>query len=184
MAVAGTLSRQWEQGARSEEQGARSKEQGARSREEGRRSAVVPARPPAPPVIDEEPRRPCPACGKLLRLGPNAAGKEVPCPGCGTILKVAVDRQQVTLKVPATSVPVPETQAASKPPVAAKPLSVITNSIGMKLVLIPAGEFMMGSPDSVREAARREKPQHRVRITQPFYLGVYPVMQAERRNYS
>ena len=30
--------------------------------------------------------------------------------------------------------------------------SIITNSIGMKLVLIPAGEFLMGSPDSDKDA--------------------------------
>ena len=38
----------------------------------------------------------------------------------------------------------------------------ITNSIGMKLVLIPAGEFLMGSPDSDKMARDLEKPQHRV----------------------
>ena len=53
---------------------------------------------------------------------------------------------------------------------------VITNSIGMKLVLIPAGEFMMGSPDSDVKA---EKPQHQVRITKPFYLGVNEVTQEQ-----
>ena len=42
----------------------------------------------------------------------------------------------------------------------------------MKLVLIPAGEFLMGSPDSDKDAQADEKPQHRVRITRPFYLGV------------
>ena len=47
----------------------------------------------------------------------------------------------------------------------------ITNSIGMKLKLIPAGEFMMGSQEV--------GPQHKVRITKPFYLGVYEVTQAE-----
>ncbi len=56
---------------------------------------------------------------------------------------------------------------------------VITNSIGMKLVLIPAGEFLMGSPDSDKTAARWERPQHRVRITKPYYMGIYPVTQAE-----
>jgi formylglycine-generating enzyme required for sulfatase activity len=53
------------------------------------------------------------------------------------------------------------------------------NSIGMKLVLIPAGEFLMGSPDSDPEADPAEKPQHLVRITRPFLLGKYPVTQAE-----
>ncbi|MCY2993224.1 MAG: SUMF1/EgtB/PvdO family nonheme iron enzyme [Planctomycetota bacterium] len=55
----------------------------------------------------------------------------------------------------------------------------IINSLGMKLVLIPSGEFLMGSPDSIAEADAKEKPQHRVQITRPFYLGVYEVTQAQ-----
>ncbi|MGO8747823.1 MAG: formylglycine-generating enzyme family protein [Thermoguttaceae bacterium] len=55
----------------------------------------------------------------------------------------------------------------------------ITNSIGMKLILIPAGEFLMGSPDSDKDANKDEQPQHRVRITRPFYLGKYLVTQWE-----
>jgi formylglycine-generating enzyme required for sulfatase activity len=51
--------------------------------------------------------------------------------------------------------------------------------VKMEMVLIPAGEFMMGSPDSDRSAANDEKPQHRVRITQAFYLGKYPVTQEQ-----
>src|SRR5438876_1177488 len=54
---------------------------------------------------------------------------------------------------------------------------VITNSIGMKLALIPPGEFLMGSPNSDTTADDAEKPQHPVRITKAFYLGVYPVGQ-------
>jgi len=49
----------------------------------------------------------------------------------------------------------------------------------LELVLIPAGEFMMGSPDSDKGAAADEKPQHRVRITKPFYMGKYPVTQEQ-----
>ncbi len=55
----------------------------------------------------------------------------------------------------------------------------ITNSIGMTLNLIPAGEFMMGSPDNDKDAGREEKPPHRVRISKSFYLGVYEVTQAQ-----
>ena len=55
----------------------------------------------------------------------------------------------------------------------------ITNSIGMTLKLIPAGEFMMGSPDSDKDVRIEEKPQHRVRISKSFYLGVYEVTQAQ-----
>jgi formylglycine-generating enzyme required for sulfatase activity len=76
----------------------------------------------------------------------------------------------------------PMLEPAKPPPrVAVEPLKGITNSIGMKLVLIPAGEFLMGSPDSDEEALDRERPQHRVRITRAFYLGIYPVTQAQYR---
>jgi formylglycine-generating enzyme required for sulfatase activity len=64
-------------------------------------------------------------------------------------------------------------------PTSATPPGPITNSIDMKLVLIPAGEFLMGSPDSDQDADDDEKPQHRVRITRPFYLGACPVTQAQ-----
>ena len=62
----------------------------------------------------------------------------------------------------------------------AKPTSpAFTNSIGMALVLIPAGTFRMGSPYLDTEASDNEKPAHRVTITQPFYLGKYPVTQGQ-----
>jgi serine/threonine protein kinase/formylglycine-generating enzyme required for sulfatase activity len=67
-----------------------------------------------------------------------------------------------------------------------------TNSIGMKLTLIPPGEFMMGSPDPELKALieavkdegwhnqfRSESPQHRVRLTKAHYIGTYEVTQDE-----
>ena len=75
----------------------------------------------------------------------------------------------------------------------------ITNSIGMMLTLIPAGEFMMGSGESAAATAeffnksygggRKEEsftcehPQHRVRITRPFYLGTHPVTRGQFRQF-
>ena len=55
-----------------------------------------------------------------------------------------------------------------------EPLSAMRSSIGMELVLIPPGEFMMGS-DSYQAD---ERPVHRVVISKPFYLGKYEVTQA------
>ena len=50
--------------------------------------------------------------------------------------------------------------------------------VKMKLVKIPAGEFMMGSPSG--EANRDSDEQlHRVRIGKPFYMGVYEVTQEQ-----
>jgi formylglycine-generating enzyme required for sulfatase activity len=63
--------------------------------------------------------------------------------------------------------------------VATESPKTITNTIGMKLVLIPAGEFLMGSPDTDNDAKADEKPQHRVRITRPFYLGATEVTQGQ-----
>jgi uncharacterized protein (TIGR02996 family) len=55
----------------------------------------------------------------------------------------------------------------------------LTNSIGMRFVLIPPGSFLMGSPPSERGRSKDEGPQHEVQITRPFYLGVFPVTQQE-----
>jgi sulfatase modifying factor 1 len=55
----------------------------------------------------------------------------------------------------------------------------ITNSIGMKFRLIPAGSFMMGAVPGDDEADDREKPRHHVEISKPFYIGVYEITQAE-----
>ena len=70
----------------------------------------------------------------------------------------------------------------------------------MKLTLVPSGEFMMGSGESPEETAtffnkncgedmfegdwfKDEHPQHRVRITRPFYLGTYHVTRGQFRQF-
>jgi len=68
-----------------------------------------------------------------------------------------------------------------------------TNVLGMKFVLIPPGEFVMGTPaagmeealDNAgnethwQECAKSEAPQHKVVLTQPIYLGIHEVTQKE-----
>ena len=47
----------------------------------------------------------------------------------------------------------------------------MTTRVGtIKLRRIPAGESLMGSPEGDKDADDDERPQHRVRITRPFYL--------------
>ena len=56
-----------------------------------------------------------------------------------------------------------------------------TNSVGMTFVHIQPGEFLMGSPADEQYRDDNEN-QHRVRITQPFMLGVHEVTQAQWRS--
>ena len=54
-----------------------------------------------------------------------------------------------------------------------------TNSLSMRFALIPAGTFLMGSPDSEADRFADEGPQHEVEITRPFFLGIHPVTQEQ-----
>lgn len=54
----------------------------------------------------------------------------------------------------------------------------LTNSIGMKLVLIPKGKFLMGSPDTETDRNENEL-QHQVTISRDYYLGAYEVTQSQ-----
>ena len=56
---------------------------------------------------------------------------------------------------------------------------MVSNSIGMTFSLIPPGTFTMGSPDGEPGRREHEGPPHEVNITQPFYLSVFPVTQAQ-----
>ena len=57
-------------------------------------------------------------------------------------------------------------------------LAQAPNKVVMNFVLIPAGEFIMGSPVDERERLPSET-QHRVRITKPFLMQTTPVTQAQ-----
>ena len=71
--------------------------------------------------------------------------------------------------------------------------------VKMELALVPAGEFKMGSSESAEETAaffnktwevlmkadvfEDEHPQHRVRITKPFYLGTCHLTRGQFRQF-
>ncbi len=69
-------------------------------------------------------------------------------------------------------------QAAASSGHSPRPRTALENTIGMTLRLIPGGTFLMGTRDS-EEDEDAERPQHRVTISRPFYLGIYEVTQAE-----
>ena len=53
--------------------------------------------------------------------------------------------------------------------------------VKLEFVRIEAGEFDMGAPGGEQDAEKDEKPQRRVKITKPFYLGKYEVTEAQYR---
>src|ERR1043165_8147495 len=55
---------------------------------------------------------------------------------------------------------------------------LIENSLGMKLVLIDPGTFLMGSPLD-EEGRHPSETQHEVEISKPFYIGKFEVTQEE-----
>jgi formylglycine-generating enzyme required for sulfatase activity len=54
------------------------------------------------------------------------------------------------------------------------------DGVELTLMLIPAGEFLMGAPDDEPESGNDERPQHRVSVPQ-FLVGRYSVTQAQWR---
>jgi formylglycine-generating enzyme required for sulfatase activity len=79
----------------------------------------------------------------------------------------------------------PTTDPTNKPP------AVLTLDLGknpgkdpgqdqtLDLVLIPAGSFIMGSPESEADRDDNEGPQHEVKIAHAFYIGKYAITQAQ-----
>ncbi|MFM6631639.1 MAG: SUMF1/EgtB/PvdO family nonheme iron enzyme, partial [Microcystis panniformis] len=73
----------------------------------------------------------------------------------------------------------PPAPAAVKKPVSPTPFTEkISKAVTLEMVSLPAGEFLMGSPDSDPNAASDEKPQHQVKVNS-FAIGKYPVTQAQ-----
>ncbi len=66
---------------------------------------------------------------------------------------------------------------------AEKPKDEIINSLGMRLVAISPGEFLMGAPESDDLTKKDEKPPHRVQITRGFYLAAHEVTIGQFRSF-
>ncbi|MFO7973975.1 MAG: bifunctional serine/threonine-protein kinase/formylglycine-generating enzyme family protein, partial [Candidatus Hydrogenedentota bacterium] len=66
-------------------------------------------------------------------------------------------------------------KAAATPSAGATKTVDLGGGVSMELVWIPPGEFRMGSEDGLDD----EKPVHKVRIPQGFWMGKYEVTQAQ-----
>jgi formylglycine-generating enzyme len=56
---------------------------------------------------------------------------------------------------------------------------VVTSKTGMRMAIVPPGEFEMGAAESDRDATAAEKPRHPVTMTKGFMIGVTEVTQKE-----
>jgi formylglycine-generating enzyme required for sulfatase activity len=53
------------------------------------------------------------------------------------------------------------------------------DGVKIELVLIPAGNFVMGSPKDEKDRDDNEGPQHEVTLGKPFYMGKFEVTQEQ-----
>lgn len=126
------------------------------------RPAIVPVNmPPVPPPVENEP--------ELI-----VAPREVERPPALPPKKVAPP----PLQAPFTAAEAQQRQAAwarflDMP-------STQTSPTGIKLVLVPPGEFQMGTPGDGHGGGKDELP-HRVYLSRPFLVGATEVTQADYR---
>ncbi|HWL06855.1 MAG TPA: SUMF1/EgtB/PvdO family nonheme iron enzyme [Planctomicrobium sp.] len=80
----------------------------------------------------------------------------------------------------------PSNEASDSSP----PLIALTNSIGMSLLPVPAGEFLMGERENYeaiggykKSKLKQERPRHRVVISRPYYLSQTEVTVGEFRKF-
>lgn len=88
-------------------------------------------------------------------------------------------------------------QASSTAVAATAAPQIVTNSLGMRFVAVPAGSFWMGSAEPVQDLAQAfplleaerftalsdEAPVHQVRISRPFYLGQHEVTVGQFKRF-
>ena len=52
-----------------------------------------------------------------------------------------------------------------------------------EMVVVPKGQFLMGSPEDDEQALSTEWPQHQVNISKPFAVGKYEVTVGQFREF-
>ena len=112
----------------------------------------------------------------------NSADKDAPLANPVNEARLMAETQTATI-VP-TPAPAPPGEAP-QPAVEVNPRVYIPGDgfkdcdVCPEMVVIPAGQFMMGSPSHEEERHKHEGPQYRVTIRQPFAAGKYEIMFRE-----
>jgi formylglycine-generating enzyme required for sulfatase activity/serine/threonine protein kinase len=127
--------------------------------------------------------------------GPDNAGRKTPAAAGSASKTIAT---AAVIQLPLLAAPFDQNQAANARQAWAQAQQVpaeLKNSAGIDLVLIPAGQFAMGSPETADELLKvfpkqaqkswmdGERPVHRVTIGRPFYLGKYETTLAQFRKF-
>jgi len=77
----------------------------------------------------------------------------------------------------------PERRFVEKSTGLQKKIIDLGSGVTMEFVYIPSGEFMMGSPLDEKRRDSDEGPQHRVNISEGFWMGVYEVTNAQYQQF-
>jgi formylglycine-generating enzyme required for sulfatase activity len=127
----------------------------------------------------DEPRQRATGAGEPETGGGAAAGwKPVAAIGAAVAIALVVFVQYAGQESQPEPVPVPaKSPVEGEKPVARLPTNVTAGQVFRdcdqcpEMVVVPAGSFMMGSPDTETGRSSAEGPQHRVTLAQPFAVG-------------
>ena len=98
----------------------------------------------------------------------------------GALYIVEYSRSISRIMYQGAKVPPPQAPPVHKAELPHETTLDLGGGIKMEMVLVPAGEFIMGDDSGNAD----EKPAHKVKISQPFYVGKYEVTVAQFRRFA
>jgi formylglycine-generating enzyme required for sulfatase activity len=118
-----------------------------------------------------------------IGVGPDVARSGRPCYGVLASALMLVLVTGCNRKHEEATTVSPPSKTATSAPAAPADGPTLTLDLGdgvkLELVRVPAGAFMMGSPDDEPGHDSSESPVHKVEFKKPFYIGKYEVTQAQ-----
>ena len=69
-------------------------------------------------------------------------------------------------------------EVISQEPIDVKTI-MLPGEVPLEMVWIPSGSFLMGSPEDEQDRHQPEGPQHEVTFAKGFWIGKYPITQAQ-----